>query len=85
MKYPDSISDSVMSMPIGEVGDCNGAGSYKIAPGCRMIRQEFMALFIKRFHHVRRSKKGFVAEVRSCNVVVCGTQYRIKPFLLKLR
>ncbi|XP_064626259.1 phospholipid-transporting ATPase ABCA1-like isoform X3 [Lineus longissimus] len=56
-------TDSVISMPISEPGDCNGAGSYKVAPGFSMLCRELKALFIKRFHHVRRSKKGFVAEI----------------------
>ncbi|ESP01294.1 hypothetical protein LOTGIDRAFT_212836 [Lottia gigantea] len=31
--------------------------------GWSLIFNQFLALFIKRFHHVRRSKKGFVCEI----------------------
>lgn len=41
----------------------NGKGSYVIT-GWSLIRQQFLALFIKRFHHARRSRKGIIAQVK---------------------
>ena len=45
-----------------DVNTCTGAGSYKVSGG-QLIRTQFWALWVKRFHNVRRSKKGFVSEV----------------------
>lgn len=45
-----------------EVRECRGAGSYKVQ-GRHIVQSQIWALFIKRFHNVRRSKKGFVSEV----------------------
>ncbi len=42
---------------------CDGAGSRRVE-GPRLVLKQVTALFIKRFHNVRRSKKGFVSEVR---------------------
>lgn len=40
----------------------NGRGSMVIT-GWKLIRTQFLALFIKRFHHARRSRKGLIAQV----------------------
>lgn len=40
----------------------NGKGSCVIT-GWPLIRHQFLALFIKRFHHARRSRKGIIAQV----------------------
>ncbi|CAH1774058.1 unnamed protein product [Owenia fusiformis] len=58
-----SVDRASTSVDIGsEVENCNGTGSYKIS-GFPLIRRQFVALFIKRFHHVRKSRKGFVSEI----------------------
>lgn len=41
----------------------NGKGS-SVITGWSLIRQQFLALFIKRFHHARRSRKGIIAQVK---------------------
>ncbi|XP_057192343.1 phospholipid-transporting ATPase ABCA1 isoform X2 [Triplophysa rosa] len=48
----------------------NGKGSYVIT-GWSLIRQQFLALFIKRFHHARRSRKGIIAQVVMPAFFVC--------------
>uniref|UniRef100_A0A7N8WV91 Phospholipid-transporting ATPase ABCA1-like n=1 Tax=Mastacembelus armatus TaxID=205130 RepID=A0A7N8WV91_9TELE len=40
----------------------SGKGSTVII-GWELIRRQFLALFIKRFHHARRSRKGLIAQV----------------------
>ncbi|TTW24234.1 ATP-binding cassette sub-family A member 1 [Bagarius yarrelli] len=47
----------------GQRSTCvNGKGSHFIT-GWPLIRHQFLALFIKRFHHARRSRKGIIAQV----------------------
>ncbi|XP_030636239.1 phospholipid-transporting ATPase ABCA1 [Chanos chanos] len=59
-----------------KVEDCqdslcfSGKGS-SVETGWRLIRRQFLALFIKRFHHARRSKKGLIAQVVLPAVFVC--------------
>ncbi|XP_058480898.1 phospholipid-transporting ATPase ABCA1-like isoform X2 [Solea solea] len=48
----------------------NGKGSMVIT-GWELIRRQFLALFIKRFHHARRSRKGLIAQVILPPVFVC--------------
>ncbi|KAK2865759.1 hypothetical protein Q7C36_001815 [Tachysurus vachellii] len=48
----------------------NGKGSYVIT-GWHLIRHQFLALFIKRFHHARRSRKGIIAQVVLPALFVC--------------
>ncbi|XP_075306746.1 phospholipid-transporting ATPase ABCA1 [Odontesthes bonariensis] len=48
----------------------NGRGSVVIT-GWELIRRQFLALFIKRFHHARRSRKGLIAQVVLPAVFVC--------------
>lgn len=40
----------------------SGRGS-TIITGWELIRRQFLALFIKRFHNARRSRKGLIAQV----------------------
>ncbi|XP_073763802.1 phospholipid-transporting ATPase ABCA1 isoform X1 [Danio rerio] len=48
----------------------NGKGS-DVINGWSLIRQQFLALFIKRFHHARRSRKGIIAQVVMPAFFVC--------------
>lgn len=48
----------------------NGRGSTVIT-GWKLIRRQFLALFIKRFHNARRSRKGLIAQVILPAVFVC--------------
>uniref|UniRef100_A0A669BKK2 P-type phospholipid transporter n=1 Tax=Oreochromis niloticus TaxID=8128 RepID=A0A669BKK2_ORENI len=48
----------------------SGRGSTVIT-GRKLIRQQFLALFIKRFHHARRSRKGLIAQVVLPAFFVC--------------
>ncbi|KAM6959867.1 phospholipid-transporting ATPase ABCA1 [Tautogolabrus adspersus] len=48
----------------------SGRGSTVIT-GWRLIRRQFLALFIKRFHNARRSRKGLIAQVVLPAVFVC--------------
>ncbi|XP_031441264.1 phospholipid-transporting ATPase ABCA1-like isoform X2 [Clupea harengus] len=48
----------------------NGKGS-SVITGLRLIRRQFLALFIKRFHHARRSRKGLIAQVVLPAAFVC--------------
>lgn len=41
----------------------SGAGKIQVT-GRQLTLSQIIALLIKRFHHVRRSKKGFICEVR---------------------
>uniref|UniRef100_A0A4W4EA10 ABC transporter domain-containing protein n=1 Tax=Electrophorus electricus TaxID=8005 RepID=A0A4W4EA10_ELEEL len=47
-----------------------GKGSWVIT-GWPLLRHQFRALFIKRFHHARRSRKGIIAQVVLPAVFVC--------------
>ncbi|XP_050403065.1 phospholipid-transporting ATPase ABCA1 isoform X2 [Patella vulgata] len=53
---------SVASGTIGNKSVFADSGKAKII-GWSLILHQFYALFLKRFHHVRRSKKGFVCEI----------------------
>ncbi|XP_056883329.1 phospholipid-transporting ATPase ABCA1-like isoform X2 [Takifugu flavidus] len=48
----------------------SGKGS-RVITGLDLIRRQFLALFIKRFHYARRSRKGLVAQVVLPAVFVC--------------
>ncbi|XP_070785696.1 phospholipid-transporting ATPase ABCA1-like [Enoplosus armatus] len=48
----------------------SGRGSMVIT-GWELIRRQFLALFIKRFHNARRSRKGLIAQVVLPAVFVC--------------
>ncbi|XP_030852679.1 phospholipid-transporting ATPase ABCA1 isoform X2 [Strongylocentrotus purpuratus] len=45
--------------------------SDKRVTGFQLVRRQFAALFFKRFHHARRSKKGFLAQVMLPVIFVC--------------
>ncbi|XP_019618294.1 PREDICTED: ATP-binding cassette sub-family A member 1-like [Branchiostoma belcheri] len=51
-------------------GETGGQGSYQIK-GHDLIKQQFWALFVKRWHHTRRNRKGFVASIILPAVFVC--------------
>uniref|UniRef100_A0A3Q2Q6M2 ATP-binding cassette sub-family A member 1-like n=1 Tax=Fundulus heteroclitus TaxID=8078 RepID=A0A3Q2Q6M2_FUNHE len=53
-----------------EGASLNGRGSMVIT-GWKLIRRQFLALFIKRFHHARRSRKGLIAQVVLPAFFVC--------------
>nr|XP_046235853.1 phospholipid-transporting ATPase ABCA1-like isoform X1 [Scatophagus argus] len=48
----------------------SGKGS-RVITGWELIRRQFLALFIKRFHYARRSRKGLIAQVVLPAVFVC--------------
>jgi hypothetical protein len=54
----------VVSGPISDYGE-NGFSHnlHQKVTGWKLTMRQFFAIFFKRFHHVRRSKKGFVTEV----------------------
>ena len=60
------VPDSVVSGPVSDYGE-NGFShnQHQKVTGWRLKMRQFFAIFSKRFHHVRRSKKGFVTEVNS--------------------
>ncbi|CAG5929271.1 unnamed protein product, partial [Menidia menidia] len=55
---------------LGKKASVSGRGSVVIT-GWKLIRRQFLALFIKRFHHARRSRKGLIAQVVLPAVFVC--------------
>uniref|UniRef100_A0A3Q1GH78 P-type phospholipid transporter n=1 Tax=Acanthochromis polyacanthus TaxID=80966 RepID=A0A3Q1GH78_9TELE len=64
-------SSLFMSTPdLKKNGSLSGRGSTVIT-GWKLIRRQFLALFIKRFHHARRSRKGLIAQVVLPAVFVC--------------
>uniref|UniRef100_M3ZRP8 P-type phospholipid transporter n=1 Tax=Xiphophorus maculatus TaxID=8083 RepID=M3ZRP8_XIPMA len=58
------VNDTIKSASL------NGRGSMVIT-GWKLIRTQFLALFIKRFHHARRSRKGLIAQVVLPAFFVC--------------
>ncbi|XP_045158186.2 phospholipid-transporting ATPase ABCA1-like isoform X2 [Mercenaria mercenaria] len=56
--------DSVISGPVSDYGE-NGFSHnlHEKVTGWRLTMRQFIAIFFKRFHHVRRSKKGFLTEI----------------------
>uniref|UniRef100_A0A8D0AR12 ABC transporter domain-containing protein n=1 Tax=Sander lucioperca TaxID=283035 RepID=A0A8D0AR12_SANLU len=52
------------------IASVSGKGSTVIT-GWELIRRQFLALFIKRFHHARRSRKGLIAQVVLPAAFVC--------------
>ncbi|KAJ8382923.1 hypothetical protein SKAU_G00037010 [Synaphobranchus kaupii] len=66
-----SSSENFISKSVsGSVENTNGTGS-RVITGWELIRRQFLALFIKRFHHARRSRKGLIAQVVLPAVFVC--------------
>ena len=52
------------------VKQCNGGGSHRII-GMALVWRHIWAIFVKRFHNIRRSKKGFISEVVLPAVFIC--------------
>ncbi|KAM9717085.1 phospholipid-transporting ATPase ABCA1 isoform 2-T3 [Menidia menidia] len=63
-KFTSKVED------LGKKASVSGRGSVVIT-GWKLIRRQFLALFIKRFHHARRSRKGLIAQVVLPAVFVC--------------
>ncbi|KAM9425735.1 phospholipid-transporting ATPase ABCA1 [Pholidichthys leucotaenia] len=63
-KFSSKVEDTRKKPTVG------GRGSVVIT-GWQLIRRQFLALFIKRFHHARRSRKGLIAQVVLPAVFVC--------------
>nr|XP_014349980.1 PREDICTED: ATP-binding cassette sub-family A member 1-like isoform X2 [Latimeria chalumnae] len=66
-------NDSILNLDAENAKSFDGSegkGSYAIT-GWKLIHRQFWALFIKRFHHARRSRKGFIAQVVLPAVFVC--------------
>ncbi|KAM6909437.1 phospholipid-transporting ATPase ABCA1 [Xenentodon cancila] len=63
-KHSSKVEDSRKSVSV------SGRGSMVIT-GWKLIRRQFLALFIKRFHHARRSRKGLIAQVVLPAIFVC--------------
>uniref|UniRef100_A0A3Q3LC94 P-type phospholipid transporter n=1 Tax=Mastacembelus armatus TaxID=205130 RepID=A0A3Q3LC94_9TELE len=57
-----SISSVLNKTDFRKNASFSGKGSTVII-GWELIRRQFLALFIKRFHHARRSRKGLIAQV----------------------
>ncbi|XP_052776388.1 phospholipid-transporting ATPase ABCA1-like isoform X2 [Mya arenaria] len=57
-------TESVISQPVSEYGETGFTHSqHAKVTGWKLTLRQFIAIFLKRFHHVRRSKKGFLVEV----------------------
>uniref|UniRef100_A0A3B4Z3Q7 P-type phospholipid transporter n=1 Tax=Stegastes partitus TaxID=144197 RepID=A0A3B4Z3Q7_9TELE len=56
------LKEKFTSKVEGRCASLSGRGSTVIT-GWKLIRRQFLALFIKRFHHARRSRKGIIAQV----------------------
>lgn len=64
-----------MSAPdLNRKAGVSGKGS-RVVTGWDLIRRQFLALFIKRFHYARRSRKGLVAQVITA---VCRADERLE-------
>ncbi|XP_068444522.1 phospholipid-transporting ATPase ABCA1-like [Clinocottus analis] len=63
-RFTSKVEDLKRNASVG------GKGSTVIT-GKELIRRQFLALFIKRFHHARRSRKGLIAQVVLPAVFVC--------------
>uniref|UniRef100_A0A667Y439 P-type phospholipid transporter n=1 Tax=Myripristis murdjan TaxID=586833 RepID=A0A667Y439_9TELE len=64
------LSPLMSTVDTQRVAGISGRGS-TIITGWELIRRQFLALFIKRFHHARRSRKGLIAQVVLPAVFVC--------------
>ncbi|XP_055884282.1 phospholipid-transporting ATPase ABCA1-like isoform X3 [Biomphalaria glabrata] len=57
-------ADSVTSENPDPAVEVNFSGAGKVqVTGRKLVARQMMAMFLKRFHHVRRSKKGFISEI----------------------
>ncbi|XP_038069738.1 phospholipid-transporting ATPase ABCA1-like isoform X2 [Patiria miniata] len=67
-----NVTMSSVRMPDAESSSSRAADlSGSEVQGINLIRRQFYALMVKRFHHFRRSKKGFFAQVILPVVFVC--------------
>ncbi|MEQ2280373.1 hypothetical protein AMECASPLE_019113 [Ameca splendens] len=80
LKLKEKCSNKVKDFSQG--ASLNGRGSMVIT-GWKLIRRQFLALFIKRFHHARRSRKGLIAQdavsgrrVQTLRLATCGPVIR---------
>lgn len=63
VRMDDKDYDGLMSpSDLNRKAAVSGKGS-RVVTGLDLIRRQFLALFIKRFHYARRSRKGLVAQV----------------------
>ena len=63
LRYQSQVLDSIVNFYVDTtVNQCSSAGRYRLNGSTLFIRQ-FWALFVKRFHYIRRSKKAFVSQV----------------------
>ncbi|KAJ3585195.1 hypothetical protein NHX12_013916 [Muraenolepis orangiensis] len=51
-----------VGLPDGARPGCRDGRGSSVIGGRPLIRRQFMALFVKRFHHARRSRKGLIAQ-----------------------
>uniref|UniRef100_A0A8B9KP77 ABC transporter domain-containing protein n=1 Tax=Astyanax mexicanus TaxID=7994 RepID=A0A8B9KP77_ASTMX len=76
LPYDMCVSPSVLNVDVISASHTrqsvclNGKGS-SVMSGWPLIRHQFLALFIKRFHHARRSRKGIIAQVVLPAFFVC--------------
>ncbi|KAH9491700.1 ATP-binding cassette sub- A member 1 [Bulinus truncatus] len=56
----DSVASETQD-PAAEI-NFSGAGEAQVS-GRKLVVRQMLAMFLKRFHHVRRSKKGFISEI----------------------
>ncbi|XP_010886102.3 phospholipid-transporting ATPase ABCA1 isoform X2 [Esox lucius] len=63
-KFTSRVDDAEQAAKAKEKGS-------SVITGWELIRRQFLALFIKRFHHARRSRKGLIAQVILPAVFVC--------------
>uniref|UniRef100_A0A7N8WNF1 Phospholipid-transporting ATPase ABCA1-like n=1 Tax=Mastacembelus armatus TaxID=205130 RepID=A0A7N8WNF1_9TELE len=61
-KHKNIYAISISTLDFRKNASFSGKGSTVII-GWELIRRQFLALFIKRFHHARRSRKGLIAQV----------------------
>ena len=67
----ESASSGDVSMSADDgVGACNGPGAYRVS-GAALVGRQFWALFVKRFHYVRRSKKAFLSQIVLPAIFIC--------------
>lgn len=52
----------------------NGPGAYRVS-GAALVGRQFLALFVKRFHYVRRSKKAFLSQASWFDLVLSFLNY----------
>ncbi|XP_036439062.1 phospholipid-transporting ATPase ABCA1-like isoform X2 [Colossoma macropomum] len=63
-RFSNRVADGERSVCVNGKGSC-------VITGWPLIRHQFLALFIKRFHHARRSRKGIIAQVVLPAFFVC--------------